>query len=46
MLQQGVMGTSLGRAAIFEAILFPLSTEAHRPKGMVVFSTLFNALGR
>jgi hypothetical protein len=46
MLQHGVMGTSQGRTAIFEAILLPLAVEAERPKRIVVFSTLIDPLGR
>ena len=46
MLQHGVMATTAGREAIFEAILLPLEVGPGRVKRMVIFSGLLNTFAR
>lgn len=46
VLQQGVLATSAGREAAFEAILLPLSADTPYPQRIAVFSTVLDTLER
>jgi hypothetical protein len=46
MVQHGKMETTIGRAAVFEAILLPLAVELGRAPRMVIFSSMLDSLER